>query len=291
MIVVVCEAIKLIVTIMRSKCSLPSFSLQSLMSSLRFLLPSVLYAINNNIYYAGLTLVPPPIWLILCSIRTVVTASIYKFVLRRHISNLQFVGVILIVISIGVAKTPDIIQLWRPAQKLANSTLTESVVSSNTVNSIPLTAIVLALVASCNSVGAAVYTEQLFKSGSVKNESFLHQQFWLYLYGAIVASMVHMITNPQYTIPLFLQDIEGIEEKIMILLVVAVLFTSLGGIIVAAILKYLDNIVKEYTGSVANILTAVISRYIVKPGVNILSRDPFGPSFQQKKIVPETKKF
>ena len=57
----------------------------------------------------------------------------------------------MIVISIGVAKTPDIIQLWRPAQKLANSTLTESVVSSNTVNSIPLTAIVLALVASCNS--------------------------------------------------------------------------------------------------------------------------------------------
>ena len=58
--------------------SLPSFSFQSLRSSLRFLLPSVLYAINNNLYYAGLTLVPPPIWLILCSVRTVVTASIYK---------------------------------------------------------------------------------------------------------------------------------------------------------------------------------------------------------------------
>ena len=32
------------------------------------------------------------------------------------------------------------------------------------------------------------------------------------------------------------------------------------GIVVASILKYLDNIVKEYTGSVANILTAVLSR-------------------------------
>jgi hypothetical protein len=38
----------------------------------------VLYAINNNIYFVGLTLVPPPIWLILCSFRTVVTASVYK---------------------------------------------------------------------------------------------------------------------------------------------------------------------------------------------------------------------
>ena len=66
--------------------SLPSFSFQSLRSSLRFLLPSVLYAINNNLYYAGLTLVPPPIWLILCSVRTVVTASIYK-VSESEISN------------------------------------------------------------------------------------------------------------------------------------------------------------------------------------------------------------
>ena len=44
----------------------------------QFLVPSILYAVNNNIYFAGLTLVPPPIWLILCSFRTVVTASLYK---------------------------------------------------------------------------------------------------------------------------------------------------------------------------------------------------------------------
>jgi hypothetical protein len=41
---------------------------------------------------------------------------------------------------------------------------------------------------------------------------------------------------------------------------VALLFASLGGLVVASILKYLDNIVKEYTGSVANILTAVACR-------------------------------
>ena len=34
--------------------------------------------LNNNIYFAGLMLVPPPIWLILTSFRTVVTASLYK---------------------------------------------------------------------------------------------------------------------------------------------------------------------------------------------------------------------
>ncbi len=50
------------------------------------------------------------------------------------------------------------------------------------------------------SVGAAVYTESLFKGGSVKGESFLDQQFWLYLYGMSVATFVHVVTNPTYGI-------------------------------------------------------------------------------------------
>ena len=50
------------------------------------------------------------------------------------------------------------------------------------------------------------------------------------------------------------------DNNVLIIMVVAVTFSSLGGIAVASILKYLDNIVKEYTGSVANIITAVVSR-------------------------------
>lgn len=263
MIVVLCEVIKFLGTILRSRCTLPSFSFQSIRSSLRFLLPSVLYAINNNIYYAGLTLVPPPIWLILCSIRTVVTASIYKFVLRRQLTTFQFFGAFLIVISIGVAKTPDILQIWKPENSNlpANATSTESTSNTTSVNAIPLTAILLAIVASCNSVGAAVYTEQLFKSGS-KGESFLDQQFWLYFYGILVASGLHLMNTPGYAAQSLIKDVQGLEEKILVLLIIAVLFTSLGGVVVASILKYLDNIVKEYTGSTANILTAVVSSFL-----------------------------
>ena len=87
---------------MRLRCKTPSFSKSSVKSSLKFLVPSAVYAINNNIYLgnsdqtslssrscrrdksvaAGLILVPPPIWVILCSFRTVVTTCLYKFGLR-----------------------------------------------------------------------------------------------------------------------------------------------------------------------------------------------------------------
>jgi len=192
---------------------------------------------------------------------------IYKFVLRRQLTLLQFLGAMLIVISIAVAKTPDILQLIYPItdQTVLNasqngSETAQKIVSSG-VNSIPAAAIALALVASCNSVGAAVYTEQLFKSGT-KNESFLDQQFWLYTYGAIIASLVHFITNPSYVPSNFIQDLQGLESNLLLILIVAVSVSSLGGIMVASILKYLDNIVKEYTGSVANIITAVVSSFL-----------------------------
>ncbi len=139
--------------------SIPSFSAASLRSSLRFLVPSVLYALNNNIYFLGLTLVPPPIWLILCSARTAITACIYKvgfafkllypyrlpsfisllrdyqqFWLKRPLTGWQFVGAFFIVASIILAKLPDLL-----------GTATAG------VNSVPLLAIILALVASSNS--------------------------------------------------------------------------------------------------------------------------------------------
>ena len=88
----------------RSGCMTPLSDEQSIRASFKFLLPSVIYTVNNNIYLAGLLLVPPPIWVILCSFRTVVTAFIYKFILKRDVSNLQLLGSFLIMGSIVVAK-------------------------------------------------------------------------------------------------------------------------------------------------------------------------------------------
>jgi len=239
-LVLLVELIKLAATVVRSGCMRPNFDPVTLRHSMKFLLPSLLYAVNNNIYFAGLMLVPPPIWIILGSFRTVVTATLYKFILKREVSTLQFVGALLIVASIVVAKLGDVL-------------------SEDITNSIPLIAIVLAAVAACNSVGAAVYTESLFKAAG---ENFLEQQFWLYFYGAIVASAVHFITAPDLNIVNTFASLGDVSSQVVVLLVVALLFGSLGGLVVAAILKKLDNIVKEYSGATANMFTAVICSFM-----------------------------
>jgi drug/metabolite transporter (DMT)-like permease len=205
-LVVLLEAMKLLVTVIRSGCQRPSFDSASLRKSTKFLLPSVIYAVNNNIYLAGLILVPPPIWVILCSFRTVVTASLYKFFLKRDISLLQFGGALLIVASIVVAKLGDIM-------------------SVDGGNHIPMMAIIFAIVSSFNSVGAAVYTESLFKTSG---ENFLEQQFWLYFYGMFVATGVHVVSaqniNPFHDFAV----LSDVTTRVQTLLVVALVFGSVG---------------------------------------------------------------
>ena len=47
-------------------------------------------------------------------------------------------------------------------------------------------------------------------------------------------------------------------NQVYYLFLFALCIGSVGGLVVAAILKFLDNIVKEYSGSIANVLTAVV---------------------------------
>ena len=143
----------------RSGCRIPPLDEQSIRASLKFLLPSLIYTVNNNIYLAGLILVPPPIWIILCSFRTIVTACIYKFILRRDVSRLQFLGSFLIMGSIVVAKLGKHFKHYYCCFPLIAGDL----LSSTGVNDIPLMALVFAVVSSFNSVGVSVYQEQLFK--------------------------------------------------------------------------------------------------------------------------------
>jgi len=44
--------------------------------------------------------------------------------------------------------------------------------------------------------------------------------------------------------------------------VFGILFTSIGGLIVAAILRKLDNVVKEYTAAAANVFSSIVFTFL-----------------------------
>ena len=148
--VITIELVKLCVTLFRSRGKCPILKQVALWRTLRtssyFVVPSFLYAINNNIYFYGLTLVPPPIWIILCSFRTVVTASLYKVFIFYIVSltNRSFYII-----------HPNATTKWYQFETI----------SMHLWGYLSI------------AVGAALYTESLFKFRNVKDETFLGQQF------------------------------------------------------------------------------------------------------------------
>ena len=75
----------------------------------------------------------------------------------------------------------------------------------------------------------------------------------------LVASLVHIISSPDLNPGLILTNLQTTDTKVQVFVVLGLMFSSVGGLVVAAILKRLDNVVKEYSSATANIFTALIS--------------------------------
>ena len=74
-----------------------------------------------------------------------------------------------------------------------------------------------------------------------------------------MASLVHIVSSTDLNPSLVLTNLQATETKVQVFVVLGLLFSSVGGLVVAAILKKLDNVVKEYSSATANIFTALIS--------------------------------
>ncbi len=70
--------------------------------------------------------------------------------------------------------------------------------------------------------------------------------------------VLHVINTPLYGPKNIIQSLTNMPLNVFVLFCFSIIISSCGGIIIATILKNLDNIVKEYSGSMANVLTAVI---------------------------------
>ena len=74
-----------------------------------------------------------------------------------------------------------------------------------------------------------------------------------------MASLVHIISSPHLSPGLVLTNLQSTDTKVQVFVVLGLLFSSVGGLVVAAILKKLDNVVKDYSSATANMFTALIS--------------------------------
>ncbi|CAD5191215.1 unnamed protein product [Musa acuminata subsp. malaccensis] len=196
-------------------------------------IPAILYLIKNLLQYYIFAYVDAPAYQILKNLNIISTGVLYRIILKKKLSEIQWAAFILLCAGCTTAQL--------------NST-------SDRVLQTPFQGWVMAIVMALLSGFAGVYTEAIIKKRPSRNINV--QNFWLYVFG--------MIFN---LVAICIQDYDEVMNKgffhgYSFITVCMVLNHALSGIAVSMVMKYADNIVKVYSTSVAMLLTAVLSVFL-----------------------------
>ncbi|XP_077999457.1 uncharacterized protein LOC144452267 [Glandiceps talaboti] len=204
--------------------------------SWRFAIPSFIYGMNNNLFLYALHFAPPPLWNVLIQSRVLMTAVVYRVVFKRDVPPQRWAALLLLIVGISLAE-------------VSNSSSAHS--ETDTSMSLVLRAVLLSLVSAALSTAASIYTEYLFKND---RRSFFEQQVQLYFFGAVMTGIWAMYVTKGN--PIAVQG--ALNATILWLLILTILLGGAGGLLVAAIIKNIDNIAKIYSATFAIFLTAIV---------------------------------
>ncbi|KAA0032985.1 CMP-sialic acid transporter 1 isoform X1 [Cucumis melo var. makuwa] len=204
-------------------------------------IPSIIYLIHNNVQFATLTYVDTSTYQIMGNLKIVTTGILFRLFLRRKLSNLQWMAIILLAVGTTTSQV-----------KGCGEASCESLLSA------PIQGYMLGILSACLSALAGIYTEFLMKKN---NDSLYWQNVQLYTFGAIF-NMARLVAD----------DFRGGFEKgpwwqrllngYSITTWMVVINLGSTGLLVSWLMKYADNIVKVYSTSMAMLLTTILSVYL-----------------------------
>uniref|UniRef100_A0A0N5BNT7 UDP-galactose translocator n=1 Tax=Strongyloides papillosus TaxID=174720 RepID=A0A0N5BNT7_STREA len=213
--------------------------------TLKLGIPSVLYILQNNLYYISLTNLEPTTFCVCYQMKIFTTALMLRILLNKKLSNIQWLA--LCFLLFGVVEVQ--MQYSPPASK----------VESNDQN--PTIGFVTVFLMCFTSAFAGAYMEKCLKKSDV---DIWTQNIRLSLYGLIIGGGSMIV-----------KDLDNIQEygllhgfDLLVWILTAV--NSVGGLLIAVVMKYADNILKGYAQSMSIVGAAVGSIFLFSFSPNFM---------------------
>ncbi|XP_036435235.1 UDP-galactose translocator [Colossoma macropomum] len=216
--------------------------------TLKLAIPSLIYTLQNNLQYVAISNLPAATFQVTYQLKILTTALFSVLMLRKSLSRVQWVSLLLL--FAGVA----IVQVEQDGSKQK-----EAIGSSANQN---YAKGLVAVVVSCLSSGfAGVYFEKILKGSSA---SVWLRNVQLGIFGTLLGLL-----------GLWWNDGAAIAEKGFLFgytpMVWGVIFNqAFGGLLVAVVVKYADNILKGFATSFSIIVSTVMSIYLFGFHVDLL---------------------
>ncbi|KAG7382199.1 hypothetical protein PHYPSEUDO_005127 [Phytophthora pseudosyringae] len=206
-----------------------------LRSSGLYAVPALLSALESNLNYVVLRYLDAATLSVLWNLKILLTAALFRYALQRPLSELQRVAIALLLLGVLTSQSDR----FRRAGSDADS---EDAALG----------VALALVGVALSSCASVFAEWALKRQA--RCPFLWQSAQLYGFGVMFNALGVVLVDSEV---LLLSDgfFRGYNGWTLVVVVV----NAIGGVFMACILKYLDNIACVYSHSMAMMLTTLLS--------------------------------
>ncbi|XP_047472114.1 UDP-galactose translocator-like isoform X1 [Penaeus chinensis] len=210
---------------------------QQKLDTLKVCVPSFIYLVQNNLLYVSASNLDAATYQVTYQMKILTTAMFAVLILRKQLRGTQWLA--LVFLTAGVA----LVQL--------SSTDTGSSASSSDQNR--LLGCVAAIAACCCSGFAGIYFEKILKGSDVS--------VW------VRNVQLSFLSLPLGVMTAYMNDFSSITEKGFFFgydgyVAYLIVLNAVGGLLVAMVVKYADNILKGFATSLAIVLSTIASVFM-----------------------------
>lgn len=206
---------------------------------LQFAVPALVYAVNNNVLFFIMSYTSSTSFQILSAFKTVFTGLLFRAVLKRRLSGVQYASVILLASGAAVAQLPG------PGNAAECGSGDPPVPSTAWIGDL------LTIMSCVLSAFAGIYSELLLKKDGGRHSLHL-QNVMLYSWGVVFNSIAIAIRDHAAI------SANGFFHGFAPLVWLLVANNALNGLAISAVLKFADNIVRVFAHAAAMLLTMML---------------------------------
>ncbi|XP_069593521.1 UDP-N-acetylglucosamine transporter isoform X2 [Ranitomeya imitator] len=207
------------------------------METLKLAIPSGIYTLQNNLLYVALSNLDAATYQVTYQLKILTTALFSVSMLQKKLTKYQWLSLIILMAGVAFVQWPS---------DSPSAPTKEVSVSSRFVG-------LMAVLTACFSSGfAGVYFEKILKE---TKQSVWIRNIQLGFFGGIFGMMGVLVYDGDRV------SKEGFFQGYNHLTWTVVALQALGGLVIAAVIKYADNILKGFATSLSIILSTLISYF------------------------------
>lgn len=213
-------------------------------------IPAALYVLQNNLQYVAASNLDAAAFQVTYQLKILTTAAFSVMLLRRSLKWQQWIALLVLTVGVALVQLPD--EFWTHALNLNDDVTSEPEPELQSSIHTRLVGFVAVIIACCLSGLAGVYFEKVLKHS--EQVSLWMRNVQLSFYSIFPALFIGVIGQDGRAI----REL-GFFHGYNFTTVCVIVLQALGGILVALVVKYADNIMKNFATSMSIIVSAVAS--------------------------------